>query len=41
MSPGLDQINIVLPLELKGAGSVELTVVAGSLRSNTAMVSIK
>jgi uncharacterized protein (TIGR03437 family) len=41
MSPGLDQINVVLPLELKGAGSVELTVVAGSLRSNTAMVSIK
>jgi uncharacterized protein (TIGR03437 family) len=40
-SPGLDQVNVVLPPELKGAGSVELTIIAGSLRSNTATVSIK
>ncbi|HEY0006303.1 MAG TPA: hypothetical protein VGB17_16095, partial [Pyrinomonadaceae bacterium] len=39
--PGLDQVNVVLPLELKGAGSVELTLVAGGQRSNTATVNIK
>jgi uncharacterized protein (TIGR03437 family) len=40
-SPGLDQVNIVLPSELKGAGAVELTVIAGTSRSNTATVNIK
>ena len=40
-SPGLDQVNVILPAELKGAGSVELTVITGSLRSNTATVTIK
>jgi uncharacterized protein (TIGR03437 family) len=39
--PGLDQINVVLPPELKGAGAVELTIIAGNLRSNTATVNIK
>jgi uncharacterized protein (TIGR03437 family) len=40
-SPGLDQVNIVLPPELKGAGAVELTVITGNLRSNAATVNIK
>src|SRR2546429_4222399 len=40
-SPGLDQVNVILPAELKGAGSVEMTVITGSLRSNTATVTIK
>jgi uncharacterized protein (TIGR03437 family) len=40
-SPGLDQVNIVLPSELKGAGAVELTVITGTSRSNTATVNIK
>jgi uncharacterized protein (TIGR03437 family) len=40
-SPGLDQVNVILPAELKGAGTVELTVITGSLRSNTATVTIK
>ena len=38
---GLDQVNVILPPELKGAGTVELTLVAGSLRSNIATVNIK
>jgi uncharacterized protein (TIGR03437 family) len=39
--PGLDQVTVVVPPELKGAGAVELTLTTGSLRSNTATVSIK
>jgi uncharacterized protein (TIGR03437 family) len=38
---GLDQVNVVLPPELKGAGTVELTLVTGNLRSNAATVSLK
>jgi uncharacterized protein (TIGR03437 family) len=41
MFPGLDQVNVVLLPELKGAGNVELTVIVGSQRSNTATVNIK
>jgi len=33
--PGIDQINVVLPPELAGAGTVQLTVVAGGHVSNT------
>ena len=39
--PGLEQVNVVVPSELKGAGVVELTLITGTLRSNTATVSIK
>jgi uncharacterized protein (TIGR03437 family) len=39
--PGLDQVNVVLPAALKGAGNVELTLIAAGLRSNTATVNIK
>jgi uncharacterized protein (TIGR03437 family) len=38
---GLDQVTVILPPELKGAGVVELTLITGNLRSNTATVSIK
>jgi uncharacterized protein (TIGR03437 family) len=38
---GLDQVNVVLPPELRGAGLVELTLITGNLRSNTATVNIK
>jgi uncharacterized protein (TIGR03437 family) len=38
---GLDQVNVILPPELKGAGVVELTLITGNQRSNTATVSIK
>jgi uncharacterized protein (TIGR03437 family) len=31
---GLDQINVVLAPELRGAGNVELTVLVGLVRSN-------
>jgi uncharacterized protein (TIGR03437 family) len=41
MFPGLDQVNVVLLPELKGAGSVELTLIIGGQRSNTATVNIK
>jgi uncharacterized protein (TIGR03437 family) len=33
--PGIDQINVVLPSELAGAGTIQLTVVAGGHVSNT------
>ena len=39
--PGLEQVTVVLPAALKGAGAVELTVVTGTLRSNAATVRIK
>jgi uncharacterized protein (TIGR03437 family) len=39
--PGLDQVNVVLVPELKGAGSVQLTIIVGNQRSNTATVNIK
>jgi uncharacterized protein (TIGR03437 family) len=39
--PGLDQVNVVLPPELRGAGSVELTLVAGGQRSNSITVMIR
>ncbi|HYG80682.1 MAG TPA: hypothetical protein VD861_09860, partial [Pyrinomonadaceae bacterium] len=39
--PGLDQVVFILAPELKGAGEVELTLVAGGQRSNTATVFVK
>jgi uncharacterized protein (TIGR03437 family) len=38
---GLDQVVVVLPAALSGAGNVSLTMVAGSQRSNSLTVSIK
>ena len=35
---GLDQVNVLLPSALAGAGSVELTVVIGSVKSNTVRI---
>jgi uncharacterized protein (TIGR03437 family) len=39
--PGLDQVNIILTPELRGAGSVELTLIAGGQRSNSTTVMIR
>jgi len=39
--PGLDQITVVLPVQLAGAGSVQLTVVVGNVRSNPVTVVIQ
>jgi uncharacterized protein (TIGR03437 family) len=39
--PGLDQITVVLPVQLAGAGSVQLTVVVGGVRSNPVTVVIQ
>jgi uncharacterized protein (TIGR03437 family) len=39
--PGLDQINILLPYSLKGAGSVTLTVTAAGQASNNALLTIQ
>ena len=37
---GLDQINIELPLTLRGAGEVDVVVEAGGVLSNTARIQI-
>jgi uncharacterized protein (TIGR03437 family) len=39
--PGLDQVNIVLHAELRGAGLVDLTVIINGQRSNTASINIR
>ena len=39
--PGLDQVNVVLPSTLAGAGLVQLTVVINGVRSNTIMVNVQ
>jgi uncharacterized protein (TIGR03437 family) len=39
--PGLEQVNVVLIPELQGAGSVDLTIIVGTQRSNVANVSIR
>jgi uncharacterized protein (TIGR03437 family) len=39
--PGLDQINVILTPELRGAGDVELTVIAGNQRSNKVTIKIR
>ena len=38
--PGIDQINVVLPSELAGAGTIQLTVVASGHVSNTVTFSM-
>jgi uncharacterized protein (TIGR03437 family) len=38
---GLDQINVILPPGLSGAGSVELTITVGTKRSNIVTVMIQ
>jgi hypothetical protein len=38
---GLDQVNVVLLPELRGAGPVQLTIVAGGVRSNTMTITIQ
>jgi uncharacterized protein (TIGR03437 family) len=37
---GLDQVNVVLIPELRGAGAVQLTVVAAGVRSNTMTITV-
>jgi uncharacterized protein (TIGR03437 family) len=39
--PGLDQVNVVLLPELKGAGTVELTLIVGNQRSNSTTISMR
>jgi uncharacterized protein (TIGR03437 family) len=39
--PGLDQINVILVPELKGAGQVQLTLIVAGQRSNAPAVSIR
>ena len=39
--PGLDQVNVLLVPELNGAGTVQLTIVAGSVRSNTMKIAVQ
>jgi uncharacterized protein (TIGR03437 family) len=39
--PGLDQVNAVLLPELRGAGTVELTIVVGGVRSNTMTLTVR
>jgi len=41
MWPGLDQVDVVIPLSLAGAGSVPVVITAGGLSSNTVNVTIQ
>jgi uncharacterized protein (TIGR03437 family) len=41
MLSGLDQITVMLPVELSGAGSVQLTVIVGSARSNPVTIVVQ
>jgi uncharacterized protein (TIGR03437 family) len=38
---GLDQVNLVLVPELNGAGAVQLTIITGSVRSNTMKITVQ
>ena len=38
---GLDQLVVVLPSELRGAGSVQLTIIVAGQRSNSATISVR
>jgi len=38
---GLDQVNAVLVPELRGAGTVQLTIIAGGVRSNTMTITVQ
>jgi uncharacterized protein (TIGR03437 family) len=39
--PGLDQVNVLLYPELRGAGLVDLTIVINGQRSNTAAINVR
>ena len=39
--PGLDQVTVILRSELRGAGTVQLTLIVGGRRSNAPTVFIK
>jgi uncharacterized protein (TIGR03437 family) len=39
--PGLDQVNVLLHPEMRGAGLVDLTIVVNGQRSNTAAINIR
>jgi uncharacterized protein (TIGR03437 family) len=39
--PGLDQISVVLLPELRGAGTIQLTIVIGGWRSNAPTIQVK
>jgi len=39
--PGLDQVNAILLPELRGAGTVELTLILGGQRSNTPTIGVR
>jgi uncharacterized protein (TIGR03437 family) len=39
--PGLDQVNVVLHPELRGAGLVDLTIIINGQRSNTASINVR
>jgi hypothetical protein len=39
--PGVDQVIVLLHPEMRGAGLVDLTIVVGGQRSNTASIYIK
>lgn len=38
---GLDQLTVILPASLRGAGRVELTVISGGQRSNAAIITVQ
>ncbi|HEV2444402.1 MAG TPA: hypothetical protein VGS58_00710 [Candidatus Sulfopaludibacter sp.] len=40
-TPGLDQVNFLLPLELRGSGLVDVTVTAGGVTSNPVQLAIQ
>jgi uncharacterized protein (TIGR03437 family) len=39
--PGLDQVNVLLHPELRGAGLVDLTIIINGQRSNTAAINVR
>jgi uncharacterized protein (TIGR03437 family) len=41
MLPGLDQVNFMVTSQLAGAGTVQLTIIVGGQRSNTATIVIQ
>jgi uncharacterized protein (TIGR03437 family) len=39
--PGLDQVNVALPLALRGAGEVDAVLTAGGLTANTVTIAVQ
>ena len=39
--PGLDQVNIALPLSLRGAGVVDVTLTVSGQSSNTVQIAVE